>query len=269
MIKVRIKANLLRLPTRFPEPRLSAERSPALEKVLLCMFALHCCFLLVAGTSHSQEKSVLFREEFRSLDHWKPVFLSKTKRPTKYTIEVDHQGHYLKAESNASASAILHQSVFSVYEFPQIRWQWKIMNVYERGNVGTKAGDNSPLRIYVLFQYDPEKASSIEKAVYHIARFIHGEYPPYAALCYFWASQPTDKGSISTSPHEQRVKMIALQGGTDKIGTWQEERINILDDYRKAFGKEPPPMANIGIMNDSDYTGERSVAYVRLLEVYR
>ena len=212
---------------------------------------------------------MLFREKFDNLDHWKHVFLSKTKTPTKYSIELNHEDHHLKAESNASASALVHQTEFNVYEYPNVRWQWMIMNVYQQGDTRTKTGDNSPLRIYVLFEYHPDTFDGFEKAIYDFAKLLHGEYPPYAALCYFWNNQPTDKKRISTSPNVDRVKMIALQGGTGKIGTWQEEQINIVEDYLKAFGKKPPPMAKIGIMNDSDFTGEHSISYLRFLEVYR
>ncbi len=38
---------------------------------------------------------------------------------------------------------------------------------------------------------------------------------------------------------------------------------------RKAFGKEPPSKAGIGIMNDSDDTGESSVSYIELIEIFR
>ena len=37
--------------------------------------------------------------------------------------------------------------------------------------------------------------------------------------------------------------MIILQAGSEKAGKWHEEDINILEDYRKAFGTDPPPVA--------------------------
>ena len=50
---------------------------------------------------------------------------------------------------------------------------------------------------------------------------------------------------------------------------WQDEEINILQDYRSAFGKEPPSIASIAIMNDSDNTGQQSVSYIDFIEVFR
>lgn len=37
---------------------------------------------------------------------------------------------------------------------------------------------------------------------------------------------------------------------------------------KAAFGKDPPAMAGIAIMNDSDNMGEMAVSYVDFLEVF-
>lgn len=54
--------------------------------------------------------------------------------------------------------------------------------------------------------------------------------------------------------------MIVLRAGTAQLGTWLEEKVNIVDDYRKAFGTDPPAIASLAIMNDSDNTGEASTS---------
>jgi hypothetical protein len=36
---------------------------------------------------------------------------------------------------------------------------------------------------------------------------------------------------------------------------------NLLDDYRQAFGEEPPNVGAIAIMTDTDNTGETAVAW--------
>ena len=39
-----------------------------------------------------------------------------------------------------------------------------------------------------------------------------------------------------------------------------EER-NVYEDYRRAFGKEPPRVSGVAIMTDTDNTQERAAAY--------
>jgi hypothetical protein len=231
---------------------------------LLAVFLL----LLIVPVTHGQEKTVLFHEQFSSLDKWRPYYFSKTTRHSLYTIEREGDHRYLRAESNASASAIVYQDAFSVYDYPEISWRWKVSNVYRQGNVSNKAGDDCPIRVYVLFEYDPNTAGTFEKIKYGLMKKIYGEYPPQSSLNYVWANKTNDR-SIVSSPYTERSKMVLLRKGSNDVGTWQEEHINIVDDYQKAFGRKPPSRAKIAIMNDSDNTGEHSVSYVADIEVFR
>ncbi len=216
----------------------------------------------------SAQSSVLLREEFRDLTEWRPVTFPKIKEHTQYSIEDQGRETVLRAESRASASAIVYRKLFDVYEYPKLRWKWKVMNVYEKGNAGTREGDDYPLRIYVLFKYDPDRAGFYDSIKYGLAKMIYGEYPPHSALNYIWANREDETGII-TSTYASNSKMIVLQKGKKNLGRWIVEERNILDDYRRAFGADPPAMATLGIMNDSDNTKEASVSYMGFIEVYR
>ena len=75
--------------------------------------------------------------------------------------------------------------------------------------------------------------------------------------------------SIIVSPYTDRAMMVLLQKGAKNAGTWQDQEVNIVDDYQKAFGSKPPIRARIAIMNDSDNTGERSISWMEYIEVFR
>jgi hypothetical protein len=216
----------------------------------------------------AQEKNVLFREQFETLDNWKPFTFPKIKAHSVYTIETEGGHHYLKAESHASASAIVYKEPFNVYDYPKARWRWKVSNIYVKGNAKTKAGDDYPLRVYIMFEYDPDKAGTFEKMKYGLAKKLYGVYPPHSTLSYVWASKE-EPGDIIESPYTDKAKMVLLQRGTKNVGTWQDEEINILEDYQKAFGAKPPVHARIAIMNDSDNTGESSVSSMEFIEVLK
>jgi hypothetical protein len=230
-------------------------------------FALLVPVLFVPG-AHAQERSVLFHEDFSTLDNWKPFTFPKIKKHTVYSIQKDGDRHYLKAESNASASAMVYKSSFNVSGYARVKWRWKVDNVYVKGDVRTKQGDDYPIRVYVMFEYDPDKAGVFEKMKYGLAKKMYGEYPPQSSLSYVWASRE-DPESIVVSPYTDRAMMVLLQKGAKNVGTWQNQEINIVDDYQKAFGSKPPVRARIAIMNDSDNTGESSTSYVEYLEVFR
>ena len=224
--------------------------------------------LPVLSQAYAEDNNILFHEDFKDLENWTALYFPKIKKHTQYSIVKEAGETYLKAESNASASAIIYKKEFNVYEYPKISWKWKIDNVYKKGNVKEKSGDDYPIRVYVLFKYDPEKASFGKRIKYGLAKIIYGEYPPHSSLNYIWANKKDEKGII-TNPYASEVKMIILQAGSEKAGKWHEEDINILEDYRKAFGTDPPPVAGVAIMNDSDNTGESSASYIDCIEVYK
>jgi len=219
-------------------------------------------------TLAAAQEAVFLREEFANLDQWRPLSFPKIKEHTEYTIEEQAHESVLRTESHASASAIVYRKLFNVYDYPKLRWKWKVMNVYEKGNTRTKEGDDYPLRIYVLFEYDPDKAGFYDTIKYGLAKIFYGEYPPHSALNYIWANRDDETGVI-TSTYASNSKMIVLQKGKKNLSRWIVEERNILDDYRKAFEADPPAMATLGIMNDSDNTKESSVSYVGFIEVYR
>lgn len=231
--------------------------------LLLLMIAI----ALVPATAAAQGP-VFLREEFNDLSNWRPVTFPKIREHTRYTVETLGQESVLQAESQASASAVVYRSPYSVYDYPRLRWKWRVENVYKKGNARTREGDDCPLRIYVLFEYDPEKASVIERAKYGLLKALYGEYPPHSALNYIWANRE-DEGGILDNVYAADAKMIVLQRGARNLGRWIVEERNVLEDYRRAFGTDPPARATIGIMNDSDNTKEASVAYVGFIEVYK
>ncbi|HUI44656.1 MAG TPA: DUF3047 domain-containing protein [Nitrospirota bacterium] len=224
--------------------------------------------LVLAPASRAQDKPVLFCEDFSSLANWKPFFFPNIKKHTVYSLEKEGEHHVLKAESHASASAIVYKDAFNVYDYPKVRWRWKVSNVYKMGSTGSKAGDDYPMRVYIMFAYDPAKAGTLEKMKFGIAKKLYGEYPPQSSLNYVWANKDQPE-SIVDSPYTDRSKMILLEKGARNAGVWLDEEIDIVADYQKAFGTKPPARARIAIMNDSDNTGESSVSFMEYIEVFR
>jgi hypothetical protein len=237
---------------------------------MMKLIAFICATALLAAASlaPADDRAVLFRENFASLDNWKPFTFPKIKKHSLYTIENNGEKHVLKAESNASASAIVYKDVIDVYEHPQVKWRWKVKNVYAQGDVRSKEGDDYPIRVYIMFEYDPEKAGALDRIKYSFAKSLYGEYPPQSSLSYIWSSKD-DPETFVVSPYTDKAMMVLLEKGPAKIGAWVDEEIDILADYQKAFKTKPPARARIAIMNDSDNTGESSVSFIEYIEVYR
>jgi hypothetical protein len=231
--------------------------------VLICTLS----FLFASSPTSAGDRQVLFHEDFSTLDNWKPFFFPKIKSHSTYTIERDGDKPVLRAESHASASAIVYKESFNVYEHRTLRWRWKVGNIYRKGDATSKAGDDFPLRIDVMFEYDPKKAGIGESVTHGLARTVHGGNPPLSSLNYVWANKEHPE-RIMNCPSMDHVRYILLRKGAALVGTWQDEKVDIVADYREAFRADPPAKARIAVMNDSDNTGESSVSYLEYIEVY-
>lgn len=223
--------------------------------------------ITLAGGSALQP--VIFREDFDTLDRWKPLKFKNIANMCTYTLDPQEDKEcYVKAVSSNSASGMVWQGEFDVYEHPMIRWRWKVSNVYIKGNALEKAGDDYPMRIYVMFRYDPRDPHVKKKFKYGLAKLLYGEYPPYASLNYIWANREHQQQFIP-NPFAKETMMIPLQSGSERVGRWVEEERNILEDYREAFGEDPPAKAGLAFMNDSDNTGESSESWIDWIEIFK
>ena len=230
-----------------------------------CFFCL--CFLLMFGVLHpfadSEDTNILLLEEFEHLDNWEPFYFPKIKEHSTYTIG---ENNVLKAESHASASAIMYKERFDVYEHPLLEWRWKVENVYEKGDAKKKSGDDYPIRIYIVFEYDPKKAGFRKRLKYKTAKALYGQYPPHGTLNYIWANREHNR-KIIPNPFTDKAMMIIMESGHENADKWINESVNIIDDYKKAFGEAPPEQAGLAIMCDADNTGEKAESFVDYIEI--
>ncbi|RPJ08088.1 MAG: DUF3047 domain-containing protein, partial [Deltaproteobacteria bacterium] len=120
--------------------------------------------------------------------------------------------------------------------------------------------DDYSARIYITFEYDPSKLGFFEKVKYETVRLLYGQYPPLAAINYIWDSR-TPIGTVVPNPYTSRAMMIVVESGEAKVNQWVCEERNVFDDYKKAFGEDPPKISGVAIMTDTDNTGESATAY--------
>jgi DUF3047 family protein len=190
---------------------------------------------------------------------WKPLTFKKVPKLTSYELVKDGQGVVVKAVSEASASGLIKEVKIDAKEFPIVRWRWKVGNLLKNSDVSRKDGDDYPARLYITFEYDPEKVSFGKKLKFKAGQAIFGDIP-IAALNYIWEST-TPVGTIVNNAYTDFAKMVVVESGPEKVGMWVEESRNIYEDYRKAFGEDPPMINGVAIMSDTDNTKERVTAY--------
>jgi hypothetical protein len=192
-------------------------------------------------------------------DGWKPLTFKKIPKHTSYEVVKDGGVTIVKAVSEASASGLTKPVVIDPKEFPIVRWRWKIDHVLKGSDVTLKEGDDFPARLYITFEYDPGKVSFGKKLKFKAGQAVFGDIP-IAALNYIWDTK-APVGTIVENAYTDFTKMVIVESGTQKVGMWIDEERNIYEDYKKAFGEEPPMINGVAIMSDTDNTKERATAY--------
>ncbi len=193
-------------------------------------------------------------------DGWEPLEFPNIERHSDYQLVIDDGTQVVRAQTDNSASGLIARMHLEPGAHLTIRWRWKISNIYDKGDARRKSGDDYPARIYVAFAFQPDSASLFERAKRAAVSTLFGEDLPGNGLNYIWANR-LPVGTVVTNPFTDQTQMIAVNSGAARAGQWVTVERDIVADYRRAFGTAPPAIVGIGIMSDSDNTGESATAW--------
>jgi hypothetical protein len=167
---------------------------------------------------------------------------------TVYRVVSDAGNHVLQADSRGTASGLVKKRDADPRDTPILSWRWKVSGTIGQGDERTKAGDDYAARVYVIFP--------------------HWFFPKTRTLNYIWANR-LPKGEFLPNAYTGNAMMIAVESGPGQAGQWLTERRNLLEDYRRAFGEEPPKIGAIAVMTDTDNTGTAATGWYDDLRLER
>ena len=234
------------------------------SRQLLLVWVLFFGFM----TTVDGKENVFLEESFTSLSRWQPFTFPNISVSSTYRLTTEGSITCLHMESDGGASALVFSESFNVYDYPKLKWRWKVENIYQKGDNRRKQGDDYPARLYVMFHYDDETASFAKQIKYGVAKLLYGEYPPDSSLNYIWANRD-DAAAVITNAYTDQAKMIPVSRGEKGLGSWQTYAVDVVMDYRNAFHKEPPTQATIAVMIDADDTGEAGSACIDFIRISR
>ncbi len=189
---------------------------------------------------------------------WEPLDFPKIPARTSY--EWSPASGTVHAVAVKSASGLIYRHQGPVAEAPVLRWRWKVAGTLPKGDARRKDGDDYAARVYITFKYEPARVGLATRLKYGAVKALRGEHPPHNAIAYVWANKLA-AGEDAPSPYTDRVRMVAVRSGDDAAGEWRSEERNVLADYRRLFGSDPPPYAGIALMTDADNTGGTAEAW--------
>ena len=191
---------------------------------------------------------------------WEPLTFPGVAKRTGYRLVHDAGITVLRADAHGGGSGLLRRSQIDPRTHPILAWRWKIAGVVAGSDATRKYGDDYAARVYIMFKHDRARVSGFDRSMYAFMRLVYGEDLPHAGLSYVWDNR-LPPGTVLQSPYTDRVRMIVVRSGNAEAGRWVEESRNVLDDYRRAFGEEPPAIAGVAVMTDTDDTGESATAW--------
>ena len=231
---------------------------------LIAMICLALGLIFLSGAGYAEE---LVIGDFSSQapgkkwpESWEPMTFSDIDTHTRYDLIQDKGRTVIRAYSQNAASGLIRHVRVDPHEYPWLQWSWKIDHVLKKGDVTTKKGDDYAARIYVAFAFDPDQSGLWQRMRHKTASLMSDQELPGSALNYIWANKAAPD-TIIPNPYAPEAMMVVLQSGNSRSGQWVKEKRNIVQDYQRAFGKEPPEIIGIAIMTDTDNTGEETTSY--------
>ncbi|MBI3042941.1 MAG: DUF3047 domain-containing protein [Betaproteobacteria bacterium] len=151
----------------------------------------------------------------------------------------------IRAIGRNSASGLYRDFRYRIAEHPWIEWTWRVDRLQRTADIRVKAREDYAAVLFLIFG----RPSLLNRDV--------------PTLAYVWTSARIPEGSILDSPyHPGTTRNIVVRSGEARLGEWLTERRNVIDDFRRAFGRESPETVEvIALFTDNDQTREPVETY--------
>lgn len=201
---------------------------------------------------------------------WEPMIILRHKKQTHYQLVTKESRTVLHARAESASSGLMHKTSIDPYQQPWLQWQWKIDDVLPEADNTRRATEDSPVRIILGFDGDKDNLPFADQMLFETAKMVTGYDFPYATLMYIWENK-APVGTVIRSTHSSRIRMVVAAQGTRGIGQWHHITRNVVEDFEKAYGEKPGRLIGVGVLTDTDNTGDTVEAWygdIKLLRQY-
>ena len=190
---------------------------------------------------------------------WDPFIVSPFSTRTEYRLVESDLSVVLEANAAGSASGFYRRIRIDPTRYPVLEWRWRVLQPLASADPRVPSRADSAARLVISFHGDVTRLDFVERTTLRLYKALSGEVLPYAMLMYIWSSG-APVGTIAPNNYTDKIQMIVVDSGSDRIGEWHEFRRNVLEDYRLAFGEEPWDIVGVGVMTDARNTHEKASA---------
>ncbi|RBA23122.1 DUF3047 family protein [Herminiimonas fonticola] len=221
----------------------------------------------VSGIDDDEEIAAFSQNQTDVLSaEWEPMLINRNKKRTEYTVVSDQGRKVLHARAAASASGLMQKLDIDPFLDSRLTWEWRISRLVESADNHDRAREDAPARVILGFDGNKDNLPFADQIMFEAARAITGREIPYATLMYIRARKaPVD--TVISNSRSGRVKMIVVATGKDGVGEWRAFSRDIAADYERAFGEKPGRLIAVGVLTDTDNTGETVEAWYRDIQL--
>ena len=190
---------------------------------------------------------------------------NQAKPATRFEIEIERGQPALRVAADNSYGLLVQP--WQGAAPAALRWRWRVDQALAGTDIATRAGDDSALKVCVMFDEPLERIPLLERTVLRIARSTSGKSLPSATLCYLWDGK-YPAGFAGSNAYTGRLRYIVLRGPDAPLGRWFDEERDVSDDFQKLFGdesQETPSVTAVAVGADSDNTHGASAGWIAAL----
>lgn len=158
----------------------------------------------------------------------------------------ENEKKVLRLRSQKSSISLYRKLKLNLKNFPILKWRWKVTKLPKNADARLPNRDDQAAGVYVVFPRFPS--------------FINSR-----VIGYVWESS-VPEGRILKSQKNPMVHYIVVRSGSKGLGKWLTEERNVMEDYWKVYGQEPPAVGGVFLMIDSDDTRSQAESYFARIE---
>ena len=177
---------------------------------------------------------------------WQMRAVGGQRPPTFRIVEDAENGLRLKVYGSDRAAWIWRDLPAPVADSAvSLEWSWRVLQAPAGADLRKKQRDDAPLRVFVVF-------GTVEGMARGRAR----------AIFYSWGGNES-AGYAAPSHVSSQLMIVRLAGKADVGAQWRHAMIQPFEDYRRFWGGKVPSIRAVGLMQDTDQTGELADAELR------
>jgi len=162
---------------------------------------------------------------------WK---LRKDTAKDAYRVAEESGLRFLRATVKGLGVQAAKEYEWDLSAYPTLVWSWRPLEFPKGADERNSNANDSVLAVYMLVPYSRVRGPK--------------------AVKYVWSEKVPVGTRLDSNMGLTQVRVLR-SGVPEKKGEWVEERVNVLEDYKKYFDvKEAPKPAGIAVLTDSDDT---------------